>query len=293
MNKKYYSPIFVFGTGRSGTTIFYEILSRHEEVAWTSHLCNFFPERLYLQRALMRSVDLPVAGEILRRLFKPVEVYRFWDHYFPGFSLPYRDLLSSDMTPHIKRRLEKPMPELTTTRRSQLVHKITGWPRVGFLAEAFEEAKFIHVVRDGRAVANSMLNIDFWDGWQGPQKWLYGSLPEPYLSEWKSYDESFVALAAVLWKMLMDAAEKALSLIDEERWMYVKYEELCEKPEDIFKKTVDFCALKWSNDFENSIDNFKLLNNNKKYLSDLSEVQIDILEEILHDYLVKYDYKKS
>jgi hypothetical protein len=102
-----------------------------------------------------------------------------------------------------------------------------------------------------------------------------------------------VALAAVLWKMLMDAAEKALSLIDEERWMYVKYEELCEKPEDIFKKTVDFCALKWSNDFENSIDNFKLLNNNKKYLSDLSEVQIDILEEILHDYLVKYDYKKS
>jgi hypothetical protein len=194
------------------------------------------------------------------------------------------------MTPHIRRRLREPMAGLTTAQRSLLVHKITGWPRVGFLAEAFPEAKFIHIVRDGRAVANSMLNVDFWDGWQGPQKWLYGSLPEPYLSEWKSYDESFVALAAVLWKMLMDAAEKALSLIDNERWILVKYEELCENPTETFKKTLNFCGVDYSDGFNNTLQSYKLKNTNMKYKNDLDEAQIKILSEILEKHLQKYRY---
>jgi len=44
-------------------------------------------------------------------------------------------------------------------------------PRIGFLQAIFPDAKFIHIVRDGCAVANSRMNAPFWKGWQGLNTW--------------------------------------------------------------------------------------------------------------------------
>src|SRR3712207_7426845 len=44
------------------------------------------------------------------------------------------------------------------------------------LSEIFKDAKFIHLMRDGRAVANSLLHVYFWSGWKGPGNWGWGQL---------------------------------------------------------------------------------------------------------------------
>ena len=84
-----------------------------------------------------------------------------------GFSEPCRDLVRTDVTTRVKRQVRAAMGMMLTHKRNRLLLKITGWPRLGFLNEMLEDAKFIHLVRDGRAVASS-LHVDFWRGWYGP-----------------------------------------------------------------------------------------------------------------------------
>jgi hypothetical protein len=77
----------------------------------------------------------------------------------------------------------------------------------------FPEARFIHVIRDGRAVANSWLQTSWWTGYQGPSRWYLGPLPEPYATEWETSDHSFVLLAGLGWKLLLDGFDTAHALV--------------------------------------------------------------------------------
>lgn len=283
-------PIFIFGTGRSGTTVFHEMLSEHPHLAWTSHFCNFFPNKPVFNRVLMKAIDFPLLENILKKKIHPVETYKFWDYYFQGFSLPCRDLLASDASIRTQKKLREPMSKLTTQKRNRIIHKVTGWSRVGFLNEVYDDARFIHVIRDGRAVANSMLNVDFWDGWEGPEKWIYGSLPKQYKKEWNDYNQSFVVLAALQWKMLMDAAEEAMNHIDKSRILEIKYEDMCPDPIPAFKEVAEFCEIEWSDDFEKRLKKYTMKNTNNKYEQDLTLQQQNELNSVLSEYLEKLGY---
>ena len=68
----------------------------------------------------------------------------------------------------------------------------------------------MHIVRDGRAVANALLQMPGGAAIQGPTEWEdRASLPEGYREEWESSGRSFVVLAGLEWKMLIDASERA------------------------------------------------------------------------------------
>ena len=62
---------------------------------------------------------------------------------------------------------------------------MTGWPRAGFLHAVFPDARYVNVIRDGRAVANSWLQMDWWLGYRGPEHWHFGPLSDEHREVWE------------------------------------------------------------------------------------------------------------
>ncbi len=284
------APIILFGTGRCGSTILHRMFTEHQKLAWLSGFCDHYPHRLSINRLLMQLLDYPIIYNFLKNRYSPGECYIFWEYYAKGFRRPVRDLMAEDLSIKNKKRLLDVFSQLTTAQRDRLLLKITGWPRLSYLLELFEDAKFIHVVRDGRAVANSLVNVDFWHGWGGPEKWRWGALPARYSEEWEQYNRSFIVLAAIQWKMLMDAAEEAQQKIPSSRFLEVRYEDLCAEPLPVFKKIAAFSEVEWDTVFQERLAKYRLKNTNEKYTRELNAQQQQDLNEVLADYLPKFGY---
>ncbi|MCP4372428.1 MAG: sulfotransferase [Deltaproteobacteria bacterium] len=278
-------PIFIVGVGRSGSTVFHRIFSEHPNVAWlSSRLCNRFPNKPSVNSLLMRTIDFPLIGGFIRRRFVTGEGYVFWEQHCRGFSEPCRDLLAADVTHRIKREIPSVLSSILTKQRNRLLIKITGWPRISFLHEIFHDAKFIHINRDRRAVINSLINVDFWSGWQGPQNWRWGKLTLDQIEEWERFDRSFIALAGIELKILSEAMEKGKRCINIDNFIEIDYADLCGDPLDTFKEIVEFCELKWSLKFEDRIKKYSLKNTNHKWQEELTSDQQKIAEYFIDGY---------
>jgi sulfotransferase family protein len=283
---KVQKPIFIIGLGRSGSTAFYKIFSKHPQVAWLSGLCNRYPDKLWMNRLLMEIIDYPIIGNIVQKRLQPGECYGFWEFYCKGFSRPCRDLLAEDVTIKSKNRLQKTMSMIPTEKRHRLLIKITGWPRIGFLHEIFDNVKFIHIVRNEKAVITSFLNVSWWLGWRGPQNWRWGELTPTQKEEWEKYNCSFIALAAIQWTIFMDALKKAKRIIDVKKdFLEIQYELMCLDPMTTFKKIIEFCELEWSEKFENDVRQFRLESTNYKWEEELTVSQRNIIDAIVQNYL--------
>jgi len=287
---KIIKPVIVVGTGRCGSTLFHSLLANHERLMWLSGFALVFPNRPGLNRWVVSAMD----NRLLRRLFggkiRPLESYQFWDRYSYGFSQARRDLVRSDVTPRVKRQLHEAFGALLTRRRHRLLIKITGWPRMGYLNEVFEDARFIHIMRDGRAVANSLLHVDYWRGWYGPQGWLAGLLSPEDQALWESYDRSFTALAGIEWRIQMRAIEAARKQVDPRLFMEIKYEAFCEQPMETFRRVLEFAELPESPALDRAVKNAKIKSTSSRWRDDLAPAQQRILDDLLHDDLRRCGY---
>jgi len=267
------------------------MLSHHPHVAWLSPECSKHPNRPWLNRTAMRFIDTPLLDRYIRKKIYPGEWYDFWDFHLPGFSEPCRDLNKADVSPRIDTILKKIMGSMLTPKRNRLLIKTTGWPRIGFLKEIFPDAKFIYILRDGRAVASSLLNVPWWSGWRGPANWRWGELTPSYRAKWEKYGQSFVVLAGIEWEILTAAYESAKKGIPANDLLEIRYEDLCQDPLKIFQKVVEFSTLEWPKQFKTAVKRFSMKNTNDKWKNHLSAEQQRILGEMLKDSLKKYGYR--
>lgn len=284
------APLFLVGTGRSGSTVVARLLSRHERFAYLTRLADRHPERTGLARLLLHLFELPLVGRLLWRRFNLHEAYSFWELHAKGFSEPVRDLVGRDVTDRARRNLTGAVEGLVTRRKPRFLAKLTGWGRIGYLREVFPNARFVHLVRDGRDVANSLLKVPFWKGWEGPGKWRFGPLP-PHLEEaWEEHDRSFVVLAGLCWKMLVNAADGAGRELPADRFLTVRYEDFVAAPGKTLREILEFAGLEFTARVRKLAEEADIFDASGKHRADLTEEQQSVLRDLLEDDLRYYGY---
>lgn len=286
-------PIILVGTGRCGSTVFHRLLAKHPQMMWLSGFAERYPEKPAWNRRAVTAVGNPLLGWLFGENIRPGEAYHFWDRCAYGFSEPCRDLVRTDVTARVRKQVRAALEPMLTPVRNRLLVKITGWPRIGFLNGIFEDARFVHILRDGRAVANSLLHVNFWRGWYGPQGWRAGVLSAEDQATWESYDRSFIALAGIEWRVQMRAIEAARQALDPKLFLEVRYEEFCERPLQTYRRVLDFAELPSSADFERHVKAASIRDMSNRWRDDLTPEQQALLDDLLREDLQRYGYDVS
>ena len=98
--------------------------------------------------------------------------------------------------------------------KKKFAAKLTGPSRMHYLNSIFPDSRFVHIIRDGRAVVNSLMNVDFWRKKGGFKKpWWKNGLTNNDLRMYDRYKQSPLALAAIQWRRIIKVArDEALEI---------------------------------------------------------------------------------
>jgi hypothetical protein len=296
--------LFIIGTGRCGSTMIHEVLARHPDAGFISNLDANVPVLNLKGRwnnSLYRRIpsrltqrDLPhlrILGRPIR--FGPSEAYRVLArHVSPMLAEPFRDLTAADVTPWLERRCRRFFVDRMRAQDKPLfLCKLAGWPRAGFFNQVFPDAKFLRVIRDGRAVADSLIRRPWWDGYRGPSNWRFGPLPKREASEWMMAGRSFLVLAGLQWRLLMDAFEEAREGMPSSQWMDLRYEDFVDDPQANVGRILEFVGLEWGSEFRRSVLSYSFRKDKKdEFRKNLTPPQLQLLDGVLTDQLRRYGY---
>jgi hypothetical protein len=200
--------IFIGGCGRSGTTMLGAMLGAHSD-------CICSPEshfKISVLRARdwnLERVDLAYALNVIRKHWR----FKIWDMPLDQAALSeavWQDTYASLLERIVAQYGAKIDKSNTNTWVDHTPSNVRYAPR---LLEVFPQAKFIHVVRDGRAVAASIMPLDW-----GPNS---------------------IIGAAHWWLAETQAGLAMETLLPPDRISRIRYEDLVTQPE---QRLSDLCA---------------------------------------------------
>lgn len=301
---------FVLGSGRCGSTLVTELIARHPDVGFISNVDDklarldlkgrwnnaLFARSDERDPSLRPFRDRRQALERGRLRVAPSEGWLVLEKQISSiFPQPCRDLTAQDAMPWLQKRIADFFDSrIEAQGKPAFVHHLTGWPRAGLLRSVYPEARFVHVVRDGRSVANSWLQMGWWDGYRGPDNWYLGPLSRADQAEWEEAERSFVVLAGLGWRILMNAIEEARALVPEEQWLDVRLEDFMEDPRGRTEEVLDFLGLEWTPQYEAGFAKHTFqASRGVAWKRDLSEADIAALERTIAKPLAAYGYDLS
>tara|TARA_B100001996_G_C18576473_1_gene560525 strand:+ start:22 stop:927 length:906 start_codon:yes stop_codon:yes gene_type:complete len=229
-------PIFIGGDGRSGTTLLNVILDSHPglSVAPEYH----FNGGSDLGTTALEAVRIKQDGGLLESGVRAVDT----PEWKPSIQFVNRVMRAGLTLEEIAEAISSSMLETGTNLvdfedRCKLIEKFGGilskrhskkrWGMKimreirspGRYAKVWDEAQFIHIIRDGRDVAASQL--------MGHGNWGYGDIEE----------------AARNWQNIILQSRRNSSELS---YTEVRYEDIVTKPEETLKDLCKFLKIRWS-----------------------------------------------
>ena len=227
-------PLFILGTGRSGTTILGKVLSMHREVGWLN-------EPKLMWHVACTDEDLP--GNYTDR------------------AANYR-LDAADATAQVRQAMHNQYADyLKITRNSRVLDKYPELIfRTEFVKAIFPDALFLFLARDGYATCRSISRWSQQHGkdeqqsvtdWWGINRRKWRLMVEqlvqadPELGQHADRIAAFTdhtAMAAVEWILTMQEGQRLLERHSDST-LLVSYENLTRKPVDTVREILQFAGL--------------------------------------------------
>ena len=266
------APMFIIGAPRSGTSLLYETLAQHPDVTCISKATKKAPSSVLLTRLLM----------LFRRDRRPTESRAVWSRFSRGRA--DSTLGREDATPRARRYLHRVVrTHLTLFHKTRFLAKLLGNSfRIEFLDAIFPDALFIHIIRDGRAVAYSILRSMLKEGG------VYWGVKPP---GWRELaDLPLLDAAALQWKRTVEHARQSVQALPDERYIELRYEGFAAQPAETIIGLAAQCGLTWDrSDVEPLVSDVE--NRNFKWRQDLEPDQIERLHALIGGLLRQLGYE--
>ena len=215
--------LFIVGCARSGTTLLHRIVDAHPVVAITPEM-HWVSKRLDADGGRGEPLVTPEAVSELadHKRFSQFDLDRegFEGLLGPGEMVPYREFLGRLFELYGRTR-KKPLVGNKTPSYVRHLPELHGsWP----------EARFVHIVRDGRNVCLSVLN------WKKAGR---------ITGRYSTWEEDPVSTIALWWERKVRAGHEAGAALGPGLYHGMRYEDLIEDPEGECRALCEFLDLSY------------------------------------------------
>ncbi|HEX2052652.1 MAG TPA: sulfotransferase [Actinomycetota bacterium] len=293
-------PLFLVGAPRSGTTLVYKLLCLHPDTAWISNWVRRFPRAPQLSAMNSMASLLPemrhrawFAGDsnayvygtrrpLSQRLFPaPVE----GEPVFRQAGLGEAEITDPAATPEAVERLREAVGRIErfSGGRYFVNKRVANNRRIPLLAQAFPSARFLEIVRDGRAVAHSLSTVDWW---ADSTVWWNGKTPR----QWEAEGGDPWELCAQSWVEELEATSRGLAMVAPVRVMQVRYEELVAQPAQLLSEIAQFAGLPESREWWRAVSRCDIRPCRASWRTALPEEALATVEGVQSDMLRLHGY---
>lgn len=305
---KIVKPIFIVGLPRSGTTMLYNLLCAHENAAYITNSINACPESICTIEWLRKKYKLNASGErflkdsIITDFGSPSEPALLWGKWMGRDvdTLYWEEKRLAHFSIEKVHEIYKDIKRILYTfggLHSNKKRFICKYPvmqtELRMVQDLFPDAHFIHIVRDSRPAANSLLKLYHLTNDQIKKikhPWVKYIVPYPRVKTLQGYIEQYgaddIRTTANIWKDSIELVHK--TALDLKNYIEVRYEDIVKNPTEELTKLFKFCSLtypqKSNTAFQHEFDivgETHHTNNYKDY---------EIIEEITKDMLIKLKY---
>jgi len=254
-------PVFIIGLPRSGTTVLYNLICAHESAAYVTTAMNSCIDTLRAIEWLRRKFALNIRGE---RFFgdslevdfgSPSEPIMFWGKWFgrKPEELFWPDISPNTFSPQKRQVVRKDIHKIISCFPNPHGRRfICKYPlaqaELRLLNDIFPDARFIHIVRDARMTANSLIKLNRVSNDQLRKirhPLLNSIVTYPrvkdlgrYIKDWGVED---IRTTANVWNDTINTFRRQKPYLN--HVMDIRYEDLIQSPQAIMKDVFQFCEL--------------------------------------------------
>jgi LPS sulfotransferase NodH len=294
------APLFILGAPRSGTSLLYKALCLHPEVAYISNWMRRAP-RVPALAAVNRlaprfpgfrrsvwfgsdSANAYVYGQrrpLLERLFPmPVEGEPVFQScgIAPG-------LATGPPDPTQIACVRRTFAALRRYAGARVVvsKRIASNQRIPLLSAAFPAARFVHLVRDGRAVAYSLSQVAWWEA---DVVWWLGTSP----GRWRDQGGDPWELRAQHWVRELESVDQGLLAVPPGQQLQIRYEDLVDHPLATVARVADFTGLPDDAEWTTELGRLQYPNRNERWREGLAGEIRTRVETVQYEQLRRLGY---
>ena len=296
-------PVFICGTGRCGTTILQRILSNHNNLFSLRYESRFITTQGGLMSVLNKDSDeetLPLfRHKILGEWYRKTYLKDMPGEYVGGLCADIHDITHIELLLQDLRKALS-VSQIREERLDAVRQFINGVFTLAMnktkkrrwfektpvnilymkeLLEIFPQAKLIHIYRDGRDVAASIIANGFWPIWENEVLPVYTRLKSKSAKD-----------CAIYWREFLRFGFNQAQNLPQNGCIHIKMEDLISKTEETLRRICDFIG----EEFDDSMTKVPLQKHNiGRWVKTFSDKDKRDFKDEAGDLLIELGYEEN